>query len=468
MPKTSADYTRPSKFVVPYFFLQISCFVSLSTLLFTFQRIKGIHRDATLKNMLLIFIINSLFNSLLIFNGNLQSRTKEPSFGLCLVNGSAVMGGSSGLAGSAFSVVFRVFTRIVASQGYAIRIIDSKWFSFTLLALPWALWGGVASASVAISLRNRTLIHRAVFYCTVDEKKLEVTTTAITASVTGFTIIIQLMMFGLLIYHRRALRKVLRPASSSVVPSSSGSDQQSNQLDEENNIFLQPGVTFPPDSPQEGEESSSSAAAAAAAEGGTPGANGRKSGQKQSATQKRANKPRQLKGLHGGLVLRIGLFMFCVVLAFVISIVVADNFTSVTGDLAIASIGPAVFLIFASQDDVLRAWGLMKPKRDRLNSISSPSWLPSPDPHPNTSSIFNVIDTARSWISFKYLSRSQPDKPIGQGRDLETDSTSFQIGQIEITEEEPFVEILRRDGKSTSDLNELGLTDIKSATKSCS
>ncbi|KAG8698152.1 hypothetical protein FRC09_007398, partial [Ceratobasidium sp. 395] len=79
-------------------------------------------------------------------------------------------------------------------------------------------------------------------------------------------------------------------------------------------------------------------------------------------------------------LIRIIAFMLFILIALVLSFVATYAFALDVPDIVISTIGPVIFLIFASQEDVLIAWKIMRPK-SRLTD-SEATGAETQDGHP--------------------------------------------------------------------------------------
>lgn len=79
-----------------------------------------------------------------------------------------------------------------------------------LLALPYGFWTAVIIPAVLKGRADRAKVHRAVFYCVVDDDILSALAAYVPVALLGLTIILQIIMAFILLRHWRELRKLSR------------------------------------------------------------------------------------------------------------------------------------------------------------------------------------------------------------------------------------------------------------------
>jgi len=111
-------------------------------------------------------------------------------------------------------------------------------------------------------------------------------------------------------------------------------------------------------------------------------------------------------------VLSFGIFVF---IALILSFIAVFNYTLVIPDILVACFGPVIFLVFASQEEVLRAWHLKSPRQrstDRSDSIATlNSTRPIPS-RPRDSNTFSFICTPTAMTDL-HSYRFPPPSPSG-------------------------------------------------------
>lgn len=111
-------------------------------------------------------------------------------------------------------------------------------------------------------------------------------------------------------------------------------------------------------------------------------------------------------------VLSFGIFVF---LALILSVIAIINWTMVVPDVLVAAFGPVIFFVFASQEEILRAWKIKSPHprtQDRSDSVATLNSARPPPLHPRNSNTFSFISSPTAMAdlhSYRFPPISPPD-----------------------------------------------------------
>ncbi|KAJ7491190.1 hypothetical protein FB451DRAFT_1389918 [Mycena latifolia] len=168
-------------------------------------------RDANpvLINLEGIFVFTSASGSLLIWTGH--ARDSHPPYGLCFTNALVGMSNVPFMAGSALSIVLKVWGSVMIAchprWGKAVGYII--WMP-VLIALPYVSGIPLLLAGLAIGLQDRSKIYRgSPFYCTLDVPPLQNAASGFGAAYTFLSLVLAIWTTFNLITTRWRVRRII-------------------------------------------------------------------------------------------------------------------------------------------------------------------------------------------------------------------------------------------------------------------
>lgn len=115
-------------------------------------------------------------------------------------------GSTPAAAGAALAMVVRILSRIISSQGRWRAFADAKLLTIVLLAGPWVVWIAFIVAGVVLSLEDQTIVHKAIFYATIEHDALNLWSSIICAIFEVAVLTLEAVAATILIRHWRAFR----------------------------------------------------------------------------------------------------------------------------------------------------------------------------------------------------------------------------------------------------------------------
>jgi len=123
-------------------------------------------RRYTLFNFLVSWMLYAIANLLLLYAG--ESRSKTPSFGVCLTQASFVYGSTVSAGCATFCLVLQLWMELRGTR----PVTDTRkcsTFDIQLLMAPWLLFLAIVTLSVLYGVLHPTLVSfRWIFYCTIS------------------------------------------------------------------------------------------------------------------------------------------------------------------------------------------------------------------------------------------------------------------------------------------------------------
>jgi hypothetical protein len=113
-------------------------------------------------------------------------------------------------AGADTSSALQVFLLVLSVHGWSHRWASGRTSTAVLLALPYACWVAIIIPAVIKGRADRAKVHRANFYCVVDDDALSALAAYVPVALLGLTILLQIAMAVILLRHWRELRKLSR------------------------------------------------------------------------------------------------------------------------------------------------------------------------------------------------------------------------------------------------------------------
>lgn len=151
---------------IVYYVLQLLGFVLLSILTVTLTLPDSPSRHLTIPNQNMIWILQALLSSLLLFRSDPGST--DVNHTLCKVQSAIVYGAAPALSAAAFCVVARLwFLTFTVDKSKSLLLPNSKWLTIMLVAFPYVVWLGVSIVSGITSGDN---VRRFPQYCASDNQ----------------------------------------------------------------------------------------------------------------------------------------------------------------------------------------------------------------------------------------------------------------------------------------------------------
>jgi len=221
-PRNSTPPQDPDPDWRTYFYLvnQLIGGVGLSMLLLTMLWASTKHKP---RNPLLISMCFSWWTStfpclcVLYYAG--QVVGPPPAYGVCLASASLTMAQSILVAITGPSLIFHIW--LVVRTVVSPRFVNDVWIARSTrlcLTLPYALFIASALITLWLGLRSPHVVHRAKFYCIVDEPILTMTISILGTVFVAVAIILEVWTIILLYKNRASIRQLSREGYELDIP----------------------------------------------------------------------------------------------------------------------------------------------------------------------------------------------------------------------------------------------------------
>lgn len=276
--------------------------------------------DRSTLNLLAVSCLSTPPWILLYLDSAVAYSTKPPAYGVCLVQGSFVMGWAVFMAAGAFGVVMKIWPRITRLNSSLMPYVMPLWLEISLLALPWVLLAIFFFSALAMGIKQPQRVLMGQFYCWIFAYKLQRAALAVSSALLLAVLLLEIHMTFFIIRYLAISDNVPTRTASRPPPMSEASD-------------MPPGTFVPPQTQSEMD-----------AERGP------------SRIKKKA---RRIGGIRIGVIIRpMGFGVCCLVGLGMTTVTLVIDRTATWGKLVLASIPLGAFFSYASQPEILRAWGL--------------------------------------------------------------------------------------------------------------